>query len=165
MADGDDGRLRLGLLGSLSAYRGGRRLDLGPVRRQAVLAALVLRAGSRVSHQELLDDVWGESPPATGVRVLPSHVYSLRRSLDAPDTSARSSLIRGGKGWYRFEAEGVRLDTVELAALGRRARSVKASAGPAAAQPLFDEALGLYGGEPLAGLPGRYAGSVRRHLE
>ncbi|MFH9752235.1 AfsR/SARP family transcriptional regulator [Streptomyces griseus] len=165
MADGDDGRLRLGLLGSLSAYRGGRRLDLGPVRRQAVLAALVLRAGSRVSHQELLDDVWGESPPATGVRVLPSHVYSLRRSLDAPDTSARSSLIRGGKGWYRFEAEGVRLDTVELAALGRRARSVKASAGPAAAQALFDEALGLYGGEPLAGLPGRYAGSVRRHLE
>ncbi|MFB7226615.1 BTAD domain-containing putative transcriptional regulator [Streptomyces fimicarius] len=165
MADGDDGRLRLGLLGSLSAYRGGRRLDLGPVRRQAVLAALVLRAGSRVSHRELLDDVWGESPPPTGVRVLPSHVYSLRRSLDAPGTAAGSSLIRSGKGWYRFETEGVRLDTVELAALGRRARSVKASAGPAAAQALFDEALGLYGGEPLTGLPGRYAGSVRRQLE
>ncbi|MFE3599707.1 BTAD domain-containing putative transcriptional regulator [Streptomyces sp. NPDC059142] len=165
MADGDGEPLRIDLLGALSAYRGGRQLDLGPVRRQAVLAALALRAGSRVSHEELLDDVWGESPPVTGVRVLPSHVYSLRQVLDTPGTAARSSVIRSGKGWYRFNTENVRLDTDELTACSGRAKSARASAGPADALPLFDEALGLYGRQPLAGLPGRCAGSVRRNLE
>ncbi|MFJ4823061.1 AfsR/SARP family transcriptional regulator [Streptomyces bacillaris] len=165
MADGDDERLRIDLLGTLSAHRGGRPLDLGPLRRQAVLAALVLRAGRRTGHEELLDDVWGESLPPTGVRVLPSRVYSLRQTLDVPGGTSRSSVIRSGKGWYLFDTGDVRLDTAELTARSTRARNIRATAGPGDALALFDEALGLYGGQPLAGLPGRYAGSVRQHLE
>lgn len=164
VADGDAGQLQVGLLGPLSVRRGGRQLELGPVRRQAVLVALVLRAGHRVTHEDLLDDVWGDHPPATGVRVLPSHVYALRHALETEAVQG-TGVIRSGKGWYSFDAREVRLDTDELAARSGRAHGARASAGPAAALALFGEALALFRGEPLAGLPGRYTNSVRRQLQ
>ncbi|MFH9195500.1 AfsR/SARP family transcriptional regulator [Streptomyces globisporus] len=164
MADGDAGQLQVGLLGPLSVRRGGRNLDLGPVRRQAVLVALVLRAGHRVTHEDLLDDIWGDHPPSTGVRVLPSHVYALRQTLET-EAVQRAGVIRSGKGWYSFDDQETRLDTEELAARSGRAHETRASAGPAAALALFGEALALFRGEPLAGLPGRYTNSVRRQLQ
>lgn len=164
VADGDAGQVQVGLLGPLSVRRGGRQLDLGPVRRQAVLVALVLRAGHRVTHEDLLDDIWGDHPPTTGVRVLPSHVYALRQALETPAVKG-AGVIRSGKGWYCFDAQDVRLDTDELASRSARARNAQASAGPADALALFGEALALFRGEPLAGLPGRYTSSVRRQLQ
>ncbi|MFJ3973220.1 BTAD domain-containing putative transcriptional regulator [Streptomyces parvus] len=163
MADGDAGQLQFDLLGPLSVRRGGRKLALGPERRQAVLVALVLRAGHRVTHEDLLDDIWGDHPPATGVRVLPSHIYALRQALETAEVQG-TDVIRSGKGWYSFDAQETRLDTDELAARSGRAHEAKASAGPAVALALFDEALALFRGEPLAGLPGRYTNSVRRQL-
>ncbi|MFJ4338305.1 hypothetical protein [Streptomyces sp. NPDC088915] len=63
-------RLRIDLLGSVRARRGGTPIVLGPVRRQAVLAALVLRAPAFVTYERLLDDVWGAEPPGTGHEAL-----------------------------------------------------------------------------------------------
>lgn len=51
--------LRLAVLGPVRAWRGSTALDLGPVRRQAVLAALALRPGILVSHDQLLDETDG----------------------------------------------------------------------------------------------------------
>ncbi|CAM5235685.1 tetratricopeptide repeat protein [Streptomyces tanashiensis] len=82
------GPLRIDLLGPVRALRGDVPVALGPVRRQAVLAALVLRAPGFVTYRQLLDDVWGAEPPGTGHRVLPSYVYALRRALDAADHGA-----------------------------------------------------------------------------
>lgn len=82
-------RLRLAVLGPVRAWRGGAQLPLGPVRRQAVLAALALRPGFLVSHEQLLDGVWGAEPPRTGRKVLPSYIYELRRTLDAGGTEWR----------------------------------------------------------------------------
>ncbi|MFJ5832774.1 hypothetical protein [Streptomyces sp. NPDC093089] len=79
MTDGQNEQLQLDLLGSPSAHCGGQPLDLEPLRRQAVLAGLVLRAGSRVSREKPLADVWGDNPPMTDVRVLPSHICSRAR--------------------------------------------------------------------------------------
>ncbi|MFB7755444.1 hypothetical protein ACFC18_38490, partial [Streptomyces sp. NPDC056121] len=58
-------RLRIEVLGPMRAWRGETPLDLGPAKRQAVLAALLLRHGAMVSHERLLDAVWGADPPAT----------------------------------------------------------------------------------------------------
>ena len=68
-----------------------------------------------MSHEQLLDSVWGSEPPAGGRKVLPTHVNSLRRALDAAGTQPAESVIRSGKGWYRFVVEGVRVDTADLA--------------------------------------------------
>lgn len=90
--------LRFEVLGPLRAWRGGTPLELGSIKRQAVLAALLLRQGAVVSHERLLDAVWGSEPPAGGRKVLPTHINSLRRALDPEGTPPAESVIRSGKG-------------------------------------------------------------------
>ncbi|MGW8688736.1 AfsR/SARP family transcriptional regulator, partial [Streptomyces sp. NPDC055817] len=100
MDDGSPELLRFEVLGPLRAWRGGTPLELGSIKRQAVLAALLLRQGAVVSHERLLDAVWGPQPPASGRKVLPTHINSLRRALDPEGTPPAESVIRSGKGWY-----------------------------------------------------------------
>ncbi|MGW1466698.1 BTAD domain-containing putative transcriptional regulator [Streptomyces sp. NPDC002308] len=140
-------------------------MELGPVKRQAVLAALLLSRGAVVSHERLLDAVWGSEPPAGGVRVLPTHVNSLRRALDPDGTPPVKSMIRSGKGWYRFVVDGVGIDTAELEARGRAALRTVASGHLAAAADQLGQAVALFRGEPLANLPGPFARAERHRLE
>ncbi|KKD05543.1 regulator [Streptomyces sp. WM6386] len=139
-------------------------MDLGPVKRQAVLAALLLRQGRVVSHEQLLDSVWESEPPASGHKVLASHVNPLRRALDAEGTRHTESVIRSGKGWYRFIVEGVRLDTADLDERGDAAMRTIASGGLATAADQLSAAIGLFRGEPLANLPGPFAQEERQRL-
>ncbi|TJZ44667.1 tetratricopeptide repeat protein [Streptomyces piniterrae] len=156
--------LRIAVLGPLRVWRDGTPLDPGPVRRQAVLAALVLRPGILVSQEQLLVDVWDAEPPGSGRRVLPSYVYSLRKALDAAGTARTGSVIRGDRGGYRFVNDGMRLDAAELTERAGEARRASASGDPATAMDRLSEALDLFGGEPLAGLPGPYAQGERQRL-
>ncbi|MCT4352190.1 tetratricopeptide repeat protein [Streptomyces sp. Je 1-79] len=158
------GELQIDLLGSVRARRGGASLVLGPLRRQAVLAALVLRSPDFVTYQQLLDDVWGASPPGTGHRVLPSYVYALRKTLDGPGTEGDRSVIHGQRGGYRLLPSGVRTDTAELAREAGRAQRAKAAGDLDAALDHGRRALGLFRGEPLPGLPGPLAVAERQRL-
>ncbi|MFE1412151.1 BTAD domain-containing putative transcriptional regulator [Streptomyces sp. NPDC058746] len=152
------------MLGSVRAWRDGTGLALGPVRQQAVLAALALRPGLLVSGEQLLDGVWGDRPPGSGLKVLPSYVYALRRRLDEQGTAPTASVIRGERGGYRFAAGAVRLDVEDLAELSAVAHRAKESGDPATAVDRLSAALALCDGEPLAGLPGPYADAERRRL-
>ncbi|MFF4169579.1 tetratricopeptide repeat protein [Streptomyces sp. NPDC001744] len=157
-------RVRIDLLGPVRARRGDTRIPLGPVRRQAVLAALVLRAPAFVTYGRLLDDVWGAEPPGTGHRVLPSYVYSLRKVLDVPGTGPSRSVILGGQGGYRFASEEAATDLAELAALTGLARTARAAGDLDAALDHGGRALELLRGEPLPGVPGPLAESERQRL-
>ncbi|WP_234441585.1 AfsR/SARP family transcriptional regulator [Streptomyces sp. WM6386] len=165
MDGGSPEPLGLEVLGPLRARRGGTPLELGPVKRQAVLAALALRQGSVVSHERLLDAVWGEEPPAGGRKVLPTHVNSLRRALDPEGTPPAKSVIRSGKGWYRFAVEEVRLDTADLDEQGAQALRTAASGDLTTAADQLLAAMGLFRGEPLAGLPGPFAREERQRWD
>ncbi|MFD3726676.1 BTAD domain-containing putative transcriptional regulator [Streptomyces sp. NPDC058671] len=156
--------LRIDLLGSVRARRGDSPLALGPVRRQAVLASLVLRAPAFVTYQQLLDDVWGEEPPGTGHRVLPSYVYALRKALDEPGAVADRSVVIGGRGGYRFAAHAVRTDVAELAEEAANVQRAKAAGDFGAALDHGGRALELLHGEPLPGLPGPFAETQRQRL-
>ncbi|MGA4849314.1 AfsR/SARP family transcriptional regulator [Streptomyces sp. G5(2025)] len=164
--EGAADRLRLSLLGPVSGHRGEVPLELGPVRRQAVLAALVLRAETLVTHQQLLDDVWGLEPPGTGRRVLPSYVYPLRKALDAPGTGPAASVIRGERGGYRFVCLPGQActDVREVAADAASIRGARTAGDLAAALGGCTRALSRFRGEPLAGLPGPLADAERQRL-
>ncbi|MFJ3908673.1 AfsR/SARP family transcriptional regulator [Streptomyces vinaceus] len=157
-------RLRIELLGPVRAWRGTAPLPLGPVRRQAVLAAMALRPGSTVSHEDLLDGVWGSAPPGSGHRVLPSYVYALRKALDPQGTAYEESVIRSSQGRYGMAADGIRVDAAELTERVREARRVKESGDLVSATARLADALALFRGEPLAGLPGPFAQAERRRL-
>ncbi|MEU9359333.1 BTAD domain-containing putative transcriptional regulator [Streptomyces sp. NPDC048301] len=164
MSEGSPRRLRFEVLGQLRAWRNGVPLELGPVKRQSVLAALLLSRGTALSHERLLDAVWGHEPPAVGRKVLPTHINSLRRVLDPGGTPLAESAIRSGKGWYRLVADGVLLDTDEFDEQGDAAVRTAASGDPASAVGQLTDVLRLYRGEPLAGLPGPMMSAERRRL-
>ncbi|MGW6137298.1 BTAD domain-containing putative transcriptional regulator [Streptomyces sp. NPDC055140] len=130
-----------------------------------MLSALLLSQGAMVSHERLLDAVWGLGLPAGGRKVLPTHVNSLRRTLDPDGTPPAESVIRSGKGWYRFAVEGVRLDTTDLEERSREAMRSVAAGDLATAADQLSAAIGLFRGEPLAGLPGPFAQEERRRWE
>ncbi|MFE1782112.1 winged helix-turn-helix domain-containing protein [Streptomyces sp. NPDC059506] len=101
-------RLRVSVLGPLRVWLAGQPVDVGPVRRQAVPAALALSPDRSVSRQELLDGVWGTESP--GANVVPVYVYRRRKILrlgECPDPVLGRG--RYGYGLARGAAEGARL--------------------------------------------------------
>ena len=69
------------LLGPLEVRSSGERLPLGGPRQRALLADLALHAGSVVSMDTLLDDLWHGEPPPAAVAVVQNAVHRLRGSL------------------------------------------------------------------------------------
>lgn len=60
--------------------------DDGPIqvrgrKEEAVLALLVVNAGTAVSVDAIAEELWGDRPPPTAIKTLRSHVSRLRRQL------------------------------------------------------------------------------------
>src|SRR5207249_3148699 len=107
------------MLGPLEAVADGGSLALGGRKQRAVLAQLLLRAGSAVPRDQLIDLVWGDEPPRSADGSLQVYVHGLRRALGADriETSGRS---------YRLRAEPDELDLKRFESLVARARSALA---------------------------------------
>ncbi|MGW5422248.1 BTAD domain-containing putative transcriptional regulator [Streptomyces sp. NPDC003943] len=153
-------RVRISVLGPLRAWEDGRPLSLGHLRQQAVLATLALRAGRPVSRQELLDGVWGMDHPVTNV--VPVYVYRLRKALRAGD--GPDALIEHGRCGYRLVPGAADVDAAFMERLVTEAGSAARAGEPAEAVRLCSQALDLFRGEPLAGLPGPLAELERLRL-
>ncbi|MFG2933845.1 BTAD domain-containing putative transcriptional regulator [Streptomyces achromogenes] len=152
--------LRVSVLGPLRATLAGRPLDVGPVRQQAVLAALALSPSRSVSRRRLLEDVWGREMPDGNV--VPVYVYRLRKILrlgERPDSVIRSD--RYGYGLVQGIAE---VDALCVDDLAGRAEEAERAGDLAEAERLCARALELFRGEPLASLPGPFAESERVRL-
>ncbi|GAA3135143.1 AfsR/SARP family transcriptional regulator [Streptomyces echinatus] len=157
-------RLRFAVLGPLRVWRGDVQLDLGPVRQQALLTALLLRPGTTVSRQQLLDGVWGPEPPGTGAKVIPVYVHQLRRRLDPGRGSASGSLIVTERGGYRIDPRNVWTDVARLREIVTEAHAGRDSGDLAAAVSAWSAALELFHGDPLSGIPGPFAEAERLRL-
>ncbi|MFD7298550.1 BTAD domain-containing putative transcriptional regulator [Streptomyces sp. NPDC059897] len=157
-----DPRPHFGLLGPPQAWRGGDALELGPVREQALLVALLLRPGRTVGRQQLLDGVWGTEPPGTGTRVIPVYVHRLRRRLDLPGQPR--SVIETVRGGYRFVPGSASVDVARWEAGVAEAHAARNSGDLGGAVDAWSRALELFRGEPLAGLPGPFAEGERLRL-
>src|SRR5713226_3043932 len=66
--------VEFGILGPLAVWKDGRELPLGGAKQRAVLAVLVLRANEVVPTARLVDELWGERPPATAAKAVQVHV-------------------------------------------------------------------------------------------
>jgi DNA-binding SARP family transcriptional activator len=133
--------IRLRLLGPLEARVGDRAVAIPHGRPATVLALLALSAGRSVPADTLADGVWGDRPPQRIRPSLASLVLRLRQMLD-PDA------IRTTTAGYALDLAPDAVDALRFRSLVRQA----AGAPPARAEALLDEALGLWRGEPLAGI-------------
>ncbi|MCO6752764.1 winged helix-turn-helix domain-containing protein, partial [Streptomyces sp. IpFD-1.1] len=69
------------MLGPVRVSRYGEQVDPGSPQQRAVLVALLLREGRRVSVDELIDAVWGGVPPRSAAQTIRTYVHRLRRAL------------------------------------------------------------------------------------
>jgi DNA-binding response OmpR family regulator len=76
-------------------HRGGRRCRLS-TREAALLACLVRKAGTPVSRDEILLQVWQLDPLRTATRTIDMHISLLRRKLD--DDADRPSVLISVRG-------------------------------------------------------------------
>jgi DNA-binding SARP family transcriptional activator/DNA-binding CsgD family transcriptional regulator len=154
-------KVQISLLGSLEAWRDGRPLNLGHPRQQAVLAALALGAGRSVNQQQLLDGVWGLEPPAGNV--VPVYIYRLRKALRIGDDSPEAVIAYARRG-YQLVSGAVDVDVERVEELVTDIGTADRAGETTEAVRLCAQALELFRGEPLAGLPGPLAELERLRL-
>lgn len=129
--------MRVDVLGPVAVSDDAATTAIGGPRQRAVLAVLAVLRGRVVMVDQLVDAVWGASPPRTAEHTLHNYVLRLRRLGVA---------IERVGGGYRLDSP-TDVDEVRTAM-----RDATEYAGPERAQALT-AALGLVRGEPAAGLP------------
>ena len=112
-----------------------------------MLGLLIVHAGEPVSRERLIDELWGERPPASAAHAVQVHVSALRKLL----RSGGDGLVRSSPSGYVLEVEPERVDARRfewLVGAGQRALAED----PGGARALFEQALGLWRGPSLADL-------------
>ncbi|WP_106400864.1 BTAD domain-containing putative transcriptional regulator [Actinocorallia populi] len=140
----DGGRVRVGILGSLTLDTAAGPARVGGARLRTLLARLVLDAGRAVRPATLAEALWGEEAPDGHLHALQSLVSRLRQVLGDP------GLLTSGPAGYRLAVEPDAVDAVRFERLVREGRSPQARARPAEAAAVLREALGLWRGPALA---------------
>ena len=69
------------ILGPIQALESGRSVGLGPAKQRALLASLLVHANEVVSVDRLIDELWGEQPPAKAAKSVQVYVSQLRKIL------------------------------------------------------------------------------------
>ncbi|MCZ7429954.1 BTAD domain-containing putative transcriptional regulator [Micromonospora sp. WMMA1949] len=148
------------LLGPLTVTRDGVAVGLGSAKQQLVLTALLLRRGEAVSADELATLVWGDRPPTSAAANLRTYLRGLRQALGA----SGAERIRTTPGGYLLRVEPGESDLDRFDVAAARGRAALAAGDPATADTELADALGLWRGPVLAGLPlpGPLAGRVAR---
>ncbi|MEV5541695.1 BTAD domain-containing putative transcriptional regulator [Saccharopolyspora shandongensis] len=158
----DSSHCRFTILGPPGLNCRGRQLDLGSPQQQAVLMLLLANNGRFVQIGELIDGIWGDQAPATGESVIRTYISRLRRVLSG---HGLGSAIRSQAGGYLLDSSLFELDAIEFAELVENARRERAGGNTAAAADQLAEALDLWTGTALAGVPGEAAERERSRLE
>ncbi|WP_234439057.1 AfsR/SARP family transcriptional regulator [Streptomyces sp. NRRL B-3229] len=150
----------LRLLGPVELSLAARTVEVGPPQRRTVLAALAVDTGRPVPVDVLIRRVWGTEPPDGARRALHAHVTRLRRLCEQTEMlgTSRLRLLRRSGG-YLLEARPDQVDIHRFRQLSGWARESERTDEARAA--LLREALGLWHGEPLAGLGGQWVAQVR----
>ncbi len=131
--------VEIDVLGALRVRRAGRELPLGGRRERTVLAALAVAAGRQVSDERLVDEVWGDDPPASAIGSLQVAVSRLRKLL-------------GDDAVLRREAAGYVLEGVALDADALSAAAARLDGGAHEVLATTEAALALWRGVPYADL-------------
>ena len=135
------------LLGPTELAVDGAPSSLGGPRQRAVLVDLALHAGHVVTMSELVEDLWGSSPPSSAGHTVESYVSRLRRVLRVEGVP--SVLVSGGSG-YRLSVSPEQVDALRFGELVVWGTAALHRADTPAAAASLSAALALWCGPALA---------------
>ncbi|MGB3410745.1 MAG: BTAD domain-containing putative transcriptional regulator [Microthrixaceae bacterium] len=150
--------IRFNLLGPLSSTYDGQRVELGGAKQQMVLALLLLDANRVVSTDRLSQWVWPEvdddhlGDGRRNAGTLQVYVSNLRRIFGSLGDEANTLVVTRKPG-YVINLDPYQLDTLEFDSLRAGAAAAAGKGDLDSARMQYRRALGLWTGEPLAGLP------------
>ena len=141
--------VRFRLLGPLEVRAGEDWRGIGAPKWRSVLAALLINPGQIVSADALINEVWGNDPPARAANLVSIYVLRLRRLLDDADSGL---LVTRAPG-YQLLVTASDTDALLFEAMVRDGRRAFAAGDPPGAASQLAEALALWHGRPLADVP------------
>jgi DNA-binding SARP family transcriptional activator len=143
------GRALFRILGPLEVWNGRQWAQVSAPKWRALLATLLLSPGRPVAIGRLIDELWGDSPPAKAGNLVSLYVYRLRRLIG--DIGGRV-LVTRAPGYQLMLSPGD-LDAESFARLAAAGRTALAADDPARAADLLGAALDLWRGPALADVP------------
>jgi DNA-binding SARP family transcriptional activator len=152
-------RMSVNVLGTLLVRCGEVVVDVPTERSRSVLALLAVYAGQVAPAAEIVDTLWGESPPPSCRRLVQVYVRQLRDVLEPYRPWAPDRILVAAHGGYRLNLTDHELDSARFDVLTARARQAWVADDTALAMELFDEALASWRGSVLADMDGH----LRRH--
>ena len=142
-------RMDFRILGPLEALDEGRSVALGGSKQRALLALFLLHANETLSTDRLIDELWGERPPATAAKAVQVHVSRLRKALATGPGNDSDGLVVTRERGYELRLEPECLDAHRFERLLAEGRSELQRGRPEHAASKLEEALALWRGRPL----------------
>jgi DNA-binding SARP family transcriptional activator len=154
-------RLQVRVLGPLDVTVGDSGIGPEGSCRRSLFALLALHANELVGMPELVDGLWGDSPPRSATGVVQTYVSTWRRALDDAGTGGDHIATLGRA--YRLDLGDDESDLLLFQRLADEGRRLAADGRPGDGRASLEEALALRRGPVLAGLDGRpfHASAVR----
>jgi predicted ATPase/DNA-binding SARP family transcriptional activator/Tfp pilus assembly protein PilF len=139
--------MRFGVLGPLAVWtNAGEPLTVPGLKVRALLADLLVHGGQPVSVDRLVDDLWGERPPADAAGALQAKISQLRRALACGEPDGRE-LVKYQPPGYLLRAADDAVDARQFQNLVRRARATE---DPGMRAAVLADALKLWRGHAFA---------------
>jgi YVTN family beta-propeller protein len=141
--------LEFRVLGPVEASADSVPLELGGPKQRAVLALLLLRANEFVSRERIIDEIWGDAPPAAAQDTVKVYIGRLRRLLSS---NAGPAPVGSRGGAYSLAIDPEQVDLHRFTRLAERGSDALAAGDAEGAAALLRDALALWRGPPLADL-------------
>ena len=135
------------ILGPVEVVVDGAPVHLGGRKQRALLGALLVHRNRPLSVERLVDEIWGDHPPASPVRSIQVYVSALRTALRV-DGGVLENMSQG----YRLRVDEKQLDADLFEAAAINAKALLTGGEVATAAQVAATALALWRGPALGEL-------------
>jgi len=136
------------ILGPFQLVNGFRELTPSAPKLRALLAMLVIRNNYVVQVQEMIDELWPESPPTSALPTLQTYIYKLRKLFPGNGMDA-DGVLRTRHNGYQLAISDGDIDLARFERLVTDGRSALQT-DPQRATKILSEALSLWRGPALS---------------
>ncbi|PZG17295.1 AfsR/SARP family transcriptional regulator [Nonomuraea aridisoli] len=139
--------MRFGVLGPLAVWTdAGEPVTIPGLKVRALLVDLLVHEGHPVSVDRLVDDLWGDEPPANPAGALQVRVSQLRKAFEDAEPGGKNLVVSRAPG-YLLRCDDGALDAARFAGLLAEA---EAATSPRTKAELLAGALALWRGPAYA---------------